>query len=1234
MKIKYILLIMILMVFLSTSAVFADDLNDTDIVGKEESVEIDQISSEINDLRADDVDEKLGSTENSSKLSVNEQKEDLLNVNEEKINVSVSNANSLNTITAKDLTQYYKSNTKYKALFRDGDGDILGYVDVKISVNGVTYNEKTDANGVASLNINFKPGTYKIVAENPVTGYTLTTTYKILSTITAKDISKVYGDNRKFTAKFLKSNGKALAKKTIKFKVNGKTYKVKTDKNGIAELSLKKLKKGTYKIISYNVDGVTKTNKVKVVKSTTTSLTTYYYTFLKSDKKVIKAKLLNKFGYAPNKGKVIKFKINGKKYSAKTNSKGIAKIKLPSLKVGVYKVSYSFAGNSYYKKSSASNKVAIISTKNPTFTIKSPTVFGYGAGTSFKVALTAGKVPLEKRVITLKVAGNTYTKTTNSKGIVSLPIKLSVGQYVISYSNKADSKVKSKTSSSIIKVKPRIQTSLTWESGNEFSQAKQSFKILLKDSNDKVLSDREVKLTINSKTYSAKTASNGYATFITNLYEGNYKASFSVSGDNYYESSSGSNIITVVNKNNPGFGYYVHGSDMKKVDLTTIASQGVGDIFLNYYAISLHGKSTVENWISQANKLGIRVHIWEQVFKTENGWTNPIKDGSINSKYLNQKISEAMDYAKLKGVSGIHLDYLRYNGAASSAINQFVKQVTGAVHGIDSNLIVSCTLMPEPNNLNSYYGQDYSVISQYMDVVIPMIYKGNYGKDTSWITNTAKWFIDNSKGAKVWVGLQGYNSDTNLKKLSTSEMKNDVQKSINAGADGAVIFRWSLTNLVNFNSLNIINSQNDRAADGSSQINPGSSGNSDASNSTNPSSQVNGSGNQNIPGSDVNPGSGQVNGSGSDVNPGSGQVNGSGSDVNPDSNVNSTGSNVNNTNSSMVNGTIGGNSTNSSGLINGSGDSNATNSSAHNSTTQSLENISISDIITAAHDLQGVIYDAGIPKTVSLAGKNYSTPQFLYLMTKALGFIENKHISTSIQLLNVSNSSNPIVTLDSGEIYKLEYLDMANRIANFIEKNSTAPNFAASSIGDIGYNGLVDIFTRILSFYKTNNRLPEYVEFNVENNTYTSSVSIKNIVAAAYELKGFFESQNKFTSTVNVGGMKVKLPEFLYLMSQAISQISVPNTKPIIYISGIKEPESPYGGDDLDTRISKTDYVKVANNVVNFIKNKNKAPKIATLTKIGDIHYLELIDAFSRILAFYYNNNRLPDNVNIHYPYG
>ena len=105
------------------------------------------------------------------------------------------------------------------------------------------------------------------------------------------DISKVYTDGRKFYATFLKNNGKPLANKVIKFKIKGKTYKVKTNKNGVAGLSLKTLKKGTYNIISYNKDGLKQTNKVKVVKSCKTYLTTYTYTFLKSDSKTIKVKL-------------------------------------------------------------------------------------------------------------------------------------------------------------------------------------------------------------------------------------------------------------------------------------------------------------------------------------------------------------------------------------------------------------------------------------------------------------------------------------------------------------------------------------------------------------------------------------------------------------------------------------------------------------------------------------------------------------------------------------------------------------------------------------------------------------------------------------------------------------------------------------------------------------------------------------------------------------------------------
>ena len=738
-KILLTLLILITAAF-TISAISASDVNVTDSYAtnlvddtSDVSVPLENTadSSELSVSSDSNVDndsskvslssEEVLESDNSNILSTNSDDNGLLASDSGVAEVSADEGNNSNvsstidvskTITAKDITKYYQGSTQYSATFLDAYGNPLADTDVQITVNGVLHTVKTNANGVASLAINLKPGTYKVVAVNPATGYNLTRNFKILSTITANDISKVYTDGRKFSAKFYNGEGKVLAKKTVKFKINGKTYKVKTNSKGVATLSLKTLKKGTYKIISYNTDGLTKTNKVKVLKSVKTKLTTTMYTFLKKDTKRIKVKLLNSLGYAPGKGKIIKFKVNGKTYSRKTNSKGVATLKLPSLKAGAYTVKYSFAGSKLYKKSSASNKLFVITTKNPTFTVKSTTIFNYGSNTQFKVALTAGKVPLAKRTVTFTLDGKSYTKTTNSKGIASLTIKLPVGKYVITYKNKAESKVKSKTVSKTITVKMR---------------------------------------------------SNGY-------------------------------------------GYWVFGDDMKKVNLKTLASQGTTDLFLNFYALTKHGQSAVESWIASANKLGMKVHIWMQAFY-EGSWINPVKNGVPNQAFFDKKIAEAKKYAKVKGVAGVHIDYLRYPGNAyqtsggTAAINSFVKQITQAIHSVNSNLIVSCAVMPEKSDNKYYYGQDMATISQYMDVVIPMIYKGNYNSGTSWIKSTTKWFVDNSKGAKIWSGLQGYVSDENTAKLSSSAIKTDSQAAINGGASGVIIFRWGVTNFVNFNSL-------------------------------------------------------------------------------------------------------------------------------------------------------------------------------------------------------------------------------------------------------------------------------------------------------------------------------------------------------------------------------------------------------------------------------------------------
>ncbi|WP_296844472.1 Ig-like domain repeat protein [uncultured Methanobrevibacter sp.] len=451
----------------------------------------------------------------------------------------------LSTVKAADITKYYKGSTQYSATFYDSYGNVLANRDVTITVNGKSYTKRTNANGGASVPVNLKPGTYKVTSTDPITGYQVTTTFKILPTVSATTLKKVAGDNKKFTAKFYKSNGKALAKKTIKFKLKGKIYKVKTNANGKASLSVKNLKKGTYTIYCYNTDGSYKTFKIKVYKKVSTSLITQHYTFLKKDKKTIKVTLKNSLGYAPTSGKIIKIKINGKTYTKKTNSKGVAYLKLPSLKKGVYKVKYTFSGTSNYKASKANYLVTVLTTKNSVLNVKSTTTFGYGAGTSFKVAATAGGVALAKRTITFEVDGKNYTRTTNNDGIASLPINLELGNYTVKYSLNQESNVNAKSAITPITVKLRSESKLTWKSGSSFSGSPQTFKILLTDLDDKAISGQTIKVIINSKTYTGTTASNGYATIKAYAPVGKYTVTVKFDGSNEYLSNSTTESVSI-----------------------------------------------------------------------------------------------------------------------------------------------------------------------------------------------------------------------------------------------------------------------------------------------------------------------------------------------------------------------------------------------------------------------------------------------------------------------------------------------------------------------------------------------------------------------------------------------------------------------------------------------------------------------------------------------------------------
>lgn len=774
---KICLLLIVLTFFIGINFAFAEDVNGTDMKSAEgPSVDGCFMKSTIN-----------------SKSDVQ----------------ASSNLNKSDTVKSDDVTKYYKSSTPYRATFTDSNGNALANKNVKISVKNKVYKLKTDSSGKIKLKLNLKPGNYKVTSSNPVTGYMLTTNFKVLSNIKSSDLTKVYKNKKQFKAKFLKNSGKPLAHKKVKYSLNGKVHSVKTNRNGDIFVSLKNLKKGNYKIKLYHPNGLKKTNKIKVVKSAKTKLVSKDYTFLKSSSKVIKVKLLDQYGYHVS-AHIIKASIDGKTYNVKTNGNGIAKIKLKPISKGIYSIKFKFKHKGYYKSSKLTKKVYVIPSKNPDFTVKGTTTFGKGANTPFELQLTSGGVPLIKKTVTFKVDDKSYKCISDYDGMVSLPIDLEIGNYTIHYSVKKDSLINSKSSKSDITVKPRDNTSITWIGNTSVYQGLRNYWVLLKDSANNTLCGKTVKLTVKSTVYSSITNASGIAVFDAITPAGIYNVSFSFEGDNDYEDISNYTQINATYKVINGYGYWLKREQFESVsfdNLRHLAQTGVTDIFLNSDSVEAFGKDRIESWIANVTEMGMKVHLWFTVFYSKGTWTKAINNGKINYEYFSKKINELRQLCQIKGVAGINLDYIRFNYNAyktpgsTNAINEFVKMATAAIRDVNEELIISCDIIAKFDKGQFYYGQDYAFISKYMDVIMPMVYKGNAGKSTSWVTSTTKWYVERSSGAIVWAGLQTYKSDSNLAFLSIKELTGDAKAAMNGGASGLVLFRWGLTNFIEFDGL-------------------------------------------------------------------------------------------------------------------------------------------------------------------------------------------------------------------------------------------------------------------------------------------------------------------------------------------------------------------------------------------------------------------------------------------------
>lgn len=164
-------------------------------------------------------------------------------------------------LDANNVVMDYKDESKYKVLVTKDGKAVVGET-VKITFNGKTNNVKTDKNGYATLILDAAPKAYSIKAVYG--GISKSSKVTIKNILKSTNISKKKVKIVKFSATLKTSKGKAVTGKKITFKLKGKIYSAKTNKKGVATISLKNLKVGKYTIISkYGACTVKNTIKIK-----------------------------------------------------------------------------------------------------------------------------------------------------------------------------------------------------------------------------------------------------------------------------------------------------------------------------------------------------------------------------------------------------------------------------------------------------------------------------------------------------------------------------------------------------------------------------------------------------------------------------------------------------------------------------------------------------------------------------------------------------------------------------------------------------------------------------------------------------------------------------------------------------------------------------------------------------------------------------------------------------------
>lgn len=322
--------------------------------------------------------------------------------------------------------------------------------------------------------------------------------------IKAPNVKMYYKDGSKLSVSTYDNKNKALKNIKLKITIDGKTYSKTTDSKGKTTLALN-LKSGTYSVLSV-FDGSSKYEKASAKSTVTIKSTIKSSDFKKiyTNSKDYSATFYDKKGKVL-KNTAVKFKINGKTYSKKTDSKGVGKLSI-SLKPGKYTITITNSKTGESKSNTITTTPTIVENKDLVKYFKNTGQYGV------KLVDANGKSVGKGKTLTFNINGVTYKKTTDAYGYAKLPVDLNPGTYTVKATYGSCSITNKITVKSLIE---SSDLTMKEDDGSKFN-----VKVLT--SNGQPASNQKVVMKLNGQTYTKTSNANGIANLDINLDPGKY----------------------------------------------------------------------------------------------------------------------------------------------------------------------------------------------------------------------------------------------------------------------------------------------------------------------------------------------------------------------------------------------------------------------------------------------------------------------------------------------------------------------------------------------------------------------------------------------------------------------------------------------------------------------------------------------------------------------------------------